>query len=137
MDLLAPKAFARGWAVVLAALVVIGLALQVSGHPRLLPGLLEFDWTHTLLHVVLLGLAAYFGWMAAPTAARTCARVFGVGGLLVALTGLIPPLAGGVHSATGWHFELGEDLLHGAVGIWGAVAGFRRPAANATPSRAR
>jgi hypothetical protein len=124
--LLQPRSFARGWAGLLVVLVVAGIALEVAGRPRLVPGFLEFDWPHTLLHVVLLGLAVHFGWFAQAAATRTYAKVFGVGGLVVAATGFIPLAAGAVHEATGWHFELGENLVHGLLGLWGATAGFRR-----------
>ena len=128
-DLLAPRSFARGWAFLLVALVGLGMTLELVGAPRFLPGFLEFDWTHDALHVVLLGLAVYFGWFAQAGTARRYAQAFGVGGLLVALTGFVLPLADAVHAATGWHFELGENLVHGILGVWGAVAGFRRGAA--------
>ncbi|HUR24704.1 MAG TPA: hypothetical protein VM327_01665 [Candidatus Thermoplasmatota archaeon] len=123
---LQPRSFARGWAIVLAGLVVLGIPLELMGNAALLPGFLEFDWTHDLLHVVLLGLAIHFGWFAAPPGTQVYARIFGIGGLLVGATGFTPPLAGSVHHLVGWHFEVGEDLVHTALGLWGSVAGFRR-----------
>lgn len=127
LRLLQPRMFARGWAVVLLGLVLVGIPLGFTEHADLLPGLLEFDWTHDLLHVVLLGLAVHFGWFARSDATRTYARTFGIGGLLVATVGFVPAAAASVHAATGWHFELGENVVHAALGIWGTVAGFRRP----------
>jgi hypothetical protein len=126
--LLHPRSFARGWAALLVVLVVAGVATALAGRPRLLPGFLEFDWTHTALHIVLLGLALYYGWFAQPSSTRTYAQVFGLGGLVVAVVGFVPAAADGVHDATGWHFELGENLVHGLLGVWGTVSGFRRPA---------
>jgi hypothetical protein len=124
--LLEPRSFARAWAVVLAALVLAGITLELAGRPALVPGFLEFDWTHDLLHVVLLGLAVHFGWLARPAATRTYARVFGIGGLLVAAIGFIPATAAALHDATAWHSELGENAVHGLLGVWGSIAGFRR-----------
>jgi hypothetical protein len=128
LRLLRPRIFARGWAAVLAGLVLVGIPLELAGRAELLPGLLEFDWTHDLLHVVLLGLAVHFGWLAQPGATRVYARTFGIGGLLVAAIGSVPAAAAAVHAASGWHFELGENVVHAALGAWGTVAGFRRPA---------
>ena len=125
--ILSPRGFARGWAAVLLGLVLVGIPLELASRPALLPGFLEFDWTHDLLHVVLLGLAVHFGWFARPAATRTYARTFGVGGLVVACVGVVPWSAGLVHVATGWHFELGENLVHAALGAWGMVAGVRSP----------
>lgn len=124
--ILRPATFARGWAVVLAGLVLLGISLEFARSPRLVPGFLEFDWTHDLLHVVLLGLAVHFGWLAQPKATRTYARVFGIGGLFVAAVGFFPPSAAALHDLTGWHSELGENVVHGALGAWGLVAGFLR-----------
>ena len=129
--LLEPRSFARGWAVVLAGLVFVGVTLELVGSPRFIPGFLEFDWTHDLLHVVLLGLAIHFGWFARPIATRTYARVFGIGGLLVATIGSIPATAAAMHDATAWHSELGENVVHALLGAWGTVAGFRRPTGTA------
>ena len=122
--LLRPRAFARGWTAVLAGLVAVGLTLEALGQPRLVPGLLEFDWTHDLLHVVLLALAAYFGWLARPASMRRYAQAFGIGGLVVAVVGFVPAWADAVHAGTGWHFELGENVVHAALGIWGTFSGF-------------
>ena len=62
------------------------------------------------------------------SSARTYARTFGIGGLVVASVGFVPWGADLVHAATGWHFELGENVVHAALGVWGTVAGFRSPA---------
>jgi hypothetical protein len=131
--LLRPASFARGWTAVLVGLVLAGITLELAGLPRLVPGFLEFDWTHDLLHIVLLGMAAYYGWLARPSGARLFARVFGLLGLLVAAMGSIPPFAAAVDELVAWHSEPGENVVHGLLGLWGTVAGFR----SGEPARTR
>jgi hypothetical protein len=133
--LLRPSSFARGWSVVLAGLVLVGIPLEVIGLPRPIPGFLEFDWTHDLLHVVLLGMAAYYGWLARPAGARGFAQAFGVLGLLVALAGSVPPVAAAIHDLMRWHFEPGENVVHALLGAWGTVAGFSRPSGDEEAGR--
>lgn len=124
-----PRFFARGWAAILLALVLVGFTSRLLGVGALLPGLLEFDLTHDLLHVGLLLLAVYMGWRAPLGQAVVYARVFGVFGLLVAIAGFIPPAADAIADASGWHFELLENIVHAAVAVWGIMAGFRTHAA--------
>jgi hypothetical protein len=123
-----PRAFARGWAVLLVGLVGGGFVSRAVGRGALVPGFLEFDLVHDLLHVGLLGLALYFGWFAPAPATRIYARTFGFGGLAIALLGVVPA-TNAMLQDLGLHLEMGEHVVHALLGIWGLAAGFSSPRA--------
>lgn len=82
---------------------------------------LAFDWTHNILHVVLAAVALYVGFGNVSAAMTTMyAKVFGIvyAGLGVAgffWTGF---------STSVLHLEMGENLVHLVIGLWGVYAGF-------------
>jgi hypothetical protein len=113
--------------VLLIALAVGGGLLELVGLPRLVPGFLEFDWTHDALHVFLLGLAAYMGFWASYRVGLWYARIYGFGGLAIAVAGALPTSQSWLHSRVGLHLEIGENLVHALIGIWGLAVGFLGP----------
>lgn len=115
-----PAVYWRTSAFALAAVALLGIVLSAMGQADLLgSGFLAFDWSHNILHVVLAGAAFLFGFGNLPAnLVRTFAMAFGfVYGGLGALGFFVADL--GVI-----HLELGENLVHLALGAWGLVAGF-------------
>ena len=115
-----PAVYWRFSAFALTAVALLGIVLTAMDQADLLgAGFLAFDWSHNILHVVLAGAAFLFGFGNLPAnLVRTFAIVFGfvygglgVLGFFVADLGVI-------------HLELGENLVHLALGAWGLVAGF-------------
>ena len=118
--LIDPAVYWRVSAFALTAVALLGIVLNAMDQATLLgSNFLAFDWSHNVLHVVLAGAAFLFGFANLPTnLVRTFAIVFGfvygglgVLGFFVADLGII-------------HLELGENLVHLALGAWGLVAGF-------------
>lgn len=118
-----PRLFARGWAVILVVLVVLGIVLEFTTGGTLLPGLLNFDWTHDILHVGLLALALYMGWRAPFGQVVFYARIYGVAGLALAVAGFIPAAHDGL-AVLGLYLEPLENIVHGAIAVWGLASGF-------------
>ena len=117
--ILDPAVYWRLSAFALTAVALLGIVLGAMGQADLLgAGFLAFDWSHTILHVVLAGAAFLFGFGNLPAKlVRTFAIVFGfvygalgVLGFFVADLGVI-------------HLELGENLVHLLLGAWGLLAG--------------
>lgn len=103
----------------LTAVALLGILLSAMDQEDLLGrGFLEFDWAHNLLHVALACIAFLFGFANLPVGVvRTFATVFGAlyGGL--GLLGFLVADLGALH------LELGENVVHLALGAWGLVAG--------------
>jgi len=116
-----PTMYARVTGIVLALVALLGIAMSAFNNGAFVEGFLVFDWTHDILHVVLAGAALLAGFAAGGSYSRIYARVFGV-----VYTGL------GIAGLVGWtgfgttmlHLELGENLVHLLVGVWGLAAGF-------------
>jgi hypothetical protein len=118
--LIDPALYWRVSAFALTAVALLGIVLTAMDQATLLGSdFLAFDWSHNVLHVVLAGAAFLFGFANLPAnLVRTFAIVFGfvygglgVLGFFVADLGII-------------HLELGENLVHLALGAWGLAAGF-------------
>jgi hypothetical protein len=135
MNALNPTLYARVTGFALAAVALLGIVLQLATNGKFIEGFLVFDWTHDLLHVALAGLALAAGFAAGGAYARNYARVFGIVYTGLAVAGFV---SGNVVGFLGIHLELGENLVHAAIGVWGLAAGFTPEprAAPATPRRA-
>ena len=115
-----PAVYWRVSAFALTAVALLGIVLTAMDQATLLGSdFLAFDWSHNVLHVVLAGAAFLFGFANLPARlVRTFAIVFGfVYGGLGVLGFFVADL--GIS-----HLELGENLVHLALGAWGLVAGF-------------
>ena len=118
--MLDPTLYWRISAFALTAVALLGIVLTAMDQAGLLGGaFLAFDWSHNVLHVVLAGAAFLFGFANLPARlVRSFAIGFGfvygglgVLGFFVADLGVV-------------HLELGENLVHLALGAWGLIAGF-------------
>lgn len=109
---------------VLALVAVLGFLLNAIGLGDLLGGFLTFDWTHNVVHLVLAALALYLGFAAEPSIAKVAAQVVGGVYVVLALVGFLSGSVFGIGDALGLHLELGENLIHVALGAWGLYAGF-------------
>lgn len=119
---LSAKAYWKITGPVLALVALLGIGLALAGVPRLLPGFLEFDAVHNVLHVALAALALTLGYGAASAAlAKTAAKVVGVVYLALGVVGFFLANVFGL-----LHLEIGENLIHLALGAWGVAAGFAR-----------
>lgn len=109
------------------------LYCQVTGVVLLLVGVLGFIWAgvpqllsinepaEIAVHLITGALAAYAGFSrdAYSRLALLYARVFGIVYLALGLVGfVIPDLAGLIH------FDLGCNLVHLVLGVWGIAAGY-------------
>ena len=135
------RTYARITGIALAATAVLGiiLSLTASGDGR--SGLfcseptkttctgdasensfLAFDWTHNSLHVILAVVALSVGFAKIPTTyVKYYAIIFGVVYLGLAITGWVQPTALAFLNV---HLELGENLVHAVIGLWGVIVGF-------------
>lgn len=110
---------------VLLAVAVLGMLLNAIGLGGLLGGFLSFDWTHNAVHLLLAALAFYFGYGSADLGLGRAVAI-AVGGVYAAL-GVVGFLSAGVFGlgdVLGLHLELGENLIHLALGGWALFAGF-------------
>lgn len=113
----------------IGVLGVVALAVGVVGF--LSEEFLLFDQTHNVIHLLLGGIAAYVGFseqlgLGAPYLDPIAyGKIFGfvymgLGVLGFATGGELL----GIADAIGLHLELGENLIHVAVGAMALVAGF-------------
>jgi len=118
-SILNPTMFWRVSAYALAAVALLGIALNSTGNKDLLgENFLSFDWTHNILHVVLAGAAFLFGYASlASNVTRTFALIFGIVYLALGVVGFITDTVGPIG------LELGENLVHLLIGAWGVAAG--------------
>ncbi|PWK13901.1 DUF4383 domain-containing protein [Tumebacillus permanentifrigoris] len=86
-------------------------------------GLIQFDSTHNIIHLVLglVGIAAG----QSDNAAKWFAKVFGVIYLLLGIVGFFFPMLAGLH------LEVTENLVHLVVGAWGVYVGFGKTSTEA------
>jgi hypothetical protein len=112
--------------VAFAAITGIGFLLVAAGRADMLGSFLVFDTGHNVLHAALAAGSIALGFGAfRPGVLRLAARVMGVGYVLLGLVGLVSGGLFGVGDLVDFHLELGENLLHLALGAWGAFVGFR------------
>lgn len=112
---------------VLGAVAIGGFLLNLLGQEDLFGrDFLSFDPTHNLVHVLLAALAAYFGYGGdvREGAARNAARIVGPLYLALAVAGFVDGALFGVGPLLNTHLELGENLIHVALGAWGTFVGF-------------
>lgn len=112
--------------VVLAALAALGILLVAVDKARMLDGVMAFDVAHNLLHVALAGPALALGFGTPRLRqARLAARGLGAALLLLGLLGFASATLFGLGDLVGLRFEVGENLVHLALGAWGLYAGSR------------
>lgn len=111
--------------VALAAVAALGILLNAVGLGDLLGGFLTFDWTHNVVHVLLAAIALTLGFGSASAAVqKSVAKVFGVVYLALAIVGFLSGSIFGLGTLLGLNLEIGENLVHLALGAWGAYVGF-------------
>lgn len=102
---------------------VLLLVLGVAGVLGIgIPGFLSLNEpTEIGLHFITGGLAAWAGFTAGgySSFAKTYAQVFGIFYLLLGLVGFIAP-----DLPLGIHLDLGCNLAHLVLGVWGVYVGF-------------
>ncbi len=111
---------------VVAAVAVLGVALSASGNGDALGvSVLAFDWAHNVVHLAIAAVGLYLGYATVDYAlARNGARAFGVVYLALAVLGFASAGLFGIGDLVGLHLELGENVIHLALGAWAAYAGF-------------
>jgi hypothetical protein len=116
-----PTMYARVTGLALAAVALLGIVMNLLNSPTLLADFLAFDWAHNIVHVVLAGVALFVGFTNGGAYARNYARIFGIVYTGLAVFGFIPGTSLGF---MGIGLELGENLVHLVIGLWGLAAGF-------------
>ena len=109
---------------VLLAVALLGFLLNALSLGGLLGGFLSFDWAHNAVHLALAGLALYLGYAATAGAAKVMAKAVGAVYVVLALVGFLSANVFGIGNLLGLHLEIGENLIHAALGAWGLYAGF-------------
>ncbi len=116
----------------LAAVALLGIIVNaIGGNYAFVPNIeamtsiLVFDWTHNIVHVALFGIAAYFGFTnVSKAAAANAAKIVGVVYLALGVLGFIPAVTDLLLATIGLSLQAGENILHLALGAWGAYVGF-------------
>lgn len=104
---------------VLLAVAALGFLLNAIGLGGLLGGFLSFDWTHNAVHLLLAGLAfAMASGGVALGSSKTVAKLVGGVYLALGVVGFISAEIFGLGTLLGLHLELGENLIHVALGGW-------------------
>ena len=96
---------------------VLFLAMGVLGFVVPSLGMIEFDATHSLIHV-LFGLAGLYAGYGDTAWVRDYVRVVGIGFLLFGLLGFMAKEVGPVR------LEPVENLMHLLIGILGLITGY-------------
>jgi len=113
------------WKLTAPALGLVALLGFVLGPASLLGGFLTFDTTHNVVHLALAAVAAILGFLVESGATqKVAARVFGVVYLGLAVAGFLSADVFGVGSLVGLHLEVGENLVHLALGAGALYVGF-------------
>lgn len=120
----AAKLYWKITAPALVAVAALGFVLNLVGAGAFLPRFLEFDVAHNIVHLLLAGVGLYLAFGATGALAKTMAKVVGIVYLGLAAVGFLSSTVFGIGSLLGLHLELGENLLHLALGSWAAYAGF-------------
>lgn len=98
---------------------ILGIVLNLIGKPDLLGAdFLAFDWTHNIVHLVLAMAGTFVGFDLAPKFCNLYAKGFGI--VYVGL-GVVGFFAADLAIL---HLELGENIVHILIGVWGLAAGF-------------
>jgi len=119
--------FWRVSALLLLLVAAAGFFLVATKRAALWPGLLAFDTPHNVLHAALFVVAAVFATGLLPAGVtRVAAGWVGVAYLALAALGFLSGRLFGLGPMVGMSLELGENVLHLALGAWGAWAGFGR-----------
>lgn len=111
--------------IALAAVAALGILMSAVGLGDLLGGFLSFDWTHNVVHVLLAALALGIGFSSVPaTVSKGLAKVVGVVYVGLGVVGFFAGAVAALDGLLGLHLEIGENLVHLAIGAWGLYAGF-------------
>lgn len=119
-------------AIALAAVALLGIIVNaIGGNFAYTPdvgameGILVFDWTHNVVHVLLAAIAGAFGFGSfSSKLSANAAKVVGIVYLALGVLGFVPAVTGLLESTLGLGLEVGENLIHVTLGAWGAYAGF-------------
>lgn len=115
----------RASGVALAAVALLGFAMSAMTKGKFVPGFLDFDLAHNGVHLLLAVVALAVGFGGASRAfSKNLAKVVGVVYLALAAVGFVSADVFGIGKLLGLHLELGENLVHLVLGVWGAYAGF-------------
>jgi hypothetical protein len=121
--ILDPVTYWRVSAIALTAVALLGFVVNLfAGNGEGIPSFLEFDYTHNIVHVVLAGAAFVFGFGVTPSnLTKVFAIVFGFVYAGLGVFGFIAPAG---LDFLHLHLEVGENLVHLALGAYALVAGF-------------
>lgn len=133
-NLLSPVTYARITGIALAAVALLGIVMSAAAGGAFVAGFLEFDWTHNIVHVALAGAALAAGFAASGAYAAIYAKIFGIVYAALAVVGFIAP---DILGFIGLHLELGENLVHLLIGVYGIAAGFMGNNTGSQNARAR
>ncbi|HWG89450.1 MAG TPA: hypothetical protein VNZ52_01245 [Candidatus Thermoplasmatota archaeon] len=114
--------------IAVGAVAALGIVMNlVKADGVLLTNFLAFDWTHNVLHVILAAAAVTFGFTKAVEAkvVKTAALAFGAVYLLLGVLGFINGVTTFLATALNLHLEMGENLIHLAIGGYGVFAGLQ------------
>ncbi|MBI4449152.1 DUF4383 domain-containing protein [Candidatus Woesearchaeota archaeon] len=114
MEAVKSYATITGW-----ILLVLGVVGFLWGG---VPGFLEFDTVHNVVHLLLGAILLWVAYGADEEMGVSVVKVLSVVYILLAVLGFA---LGGMGSADVWgllQLELGENLVHLVLGIWGAWA---------------
>lgn len=119
-------------ALALTAVALLGLTINAIGgnnayipNAEVMESILVFDWTHNVVHVLLAGVAAAFGFGSLnEKLSINAARTIGVVYIALGVVGFVPPVVEALDSLIGLSLEAGENIIHLTLGVWGAYAGF-------------
>lgn len=119
-------------AMALAGVALLGLLINALGgnnayvpNLEIMESILVFDWTHNVVHVALFAVAALFGFGSFSQAiSANAAKVVGIVYLALGIAGFSGAFVGMLDGLIHLHLEAGENIIHLALGGWGAYAGF-------------
>lgn len=116
----------------LAVVALLGITVNAIGgnyayvpNVEFMESVLVFDWAHNILHVALAALALTFGFGDFDLdLSKNIAATIGVVYIALGVLGFIPFVADLLRSLLTLQVEAGENVIHLALGTWGAYAGF-------------
>ncbi|MGQ0536621.1 MAG: DUF4383 domain-containing protein [Methanobacteriota archaeon] len=111
--------YAKITGVVLVLIGIVGFFMDSIGGASLI----AFDNTHNVIHLVLgvIALAVGFGGMWDST---MYAKTFGIVYLALGVLGFVSGDLFGIGTSLGLGLEMGENVIHLVLGLWGLWAGF-------------
>jgi hypothetical protein len=118
--------------IALTAVALLGIIVNlIGGNNAYVPDVefmtsfLVFDWTHNVVHVALAAVALAFGFGSfSEVLSANAAKIVGVVYIGLGVLGFVPAVTSLLDSLLGLGLEVGENLIHLALGAWGAYAGF-------------